>query len=240
MTTMMTNSLPEVKVSRIKRKPVPTIDVSARYPPPDPNDPFAPLWVLRHRSSSALHGLSPTQETSFPLDYSTLSPPVPVMRPHYRRRSQSTLAITSPTTALSISMTSPVHLMPPTPWPIHNGAEETSDSSGTETDTLVVSSGEDGTTEIRPRAVSAHNRLARLLRSKKSSVSNEKPLLPVDSARVHKSTISSPVISTLLWDAGGQRFIPIHDNPLYNTTVPILSNSISFDTYHLNGIKQGI
>ncbi|KAK2460943.1 hypothetical protein APHAL10511_007413 [Amanita phalloides] len=40
---------------RIKRKPPPFLDLSPaeRYPAPDPNDPFAPLWVLRSRTSSA-------------------------------------------------------------------------------------------------------------------------------------------------------------------------------------------
>jgi hypothetical protein len=41
-------------VQRIRRKPPPTVDVSERYPSPDPLDPFAPLWVLRNRTSSAL------------------------------------------------------------------------------------------------------------------------------------------------------------------------------------------
>ncbi|KAF8628034.1 hypothetical protein AX15_004149 [Amanita polypyramis BW_CC] len=40
---------------RVKRKPPPFLDLSLaeRYPPPDPADPFAPLWVLRNRTSSA-------------------------------------------------------------------------------------------------------------------------------------------------------------------------------------------
>ncbi|CAA7266881.1 unnamed protein product [Cyclocybe aegerita] len=38
---------------RIKRKPPPTIDISERYPTPDPQDPFAPLWVLRNRTGSS-------------------------------------------------------------------------------------------------------------------------------------------------------------------------------------------
>src|SRR6266511_517421 len=39
---------------KVKRKPPPTISVSEKYPSPDPSDPFAPLWVLRNRTSSAL------------------------------------------------------------------------------------------------------------------------------------------------------------------------------------------
>lgn len=37
---------------RVRRKPPPTIDISERYPSPDPSDPFAPLWALRNRTSS--------------------------------------------------------------------------------------------------------------------------------------------------------------------------------------------
>ncbi|KAJ3504153.1 hypothetical protein NLJ89_g8084 [Agrocybe chaxingu] len=42
---------------RIKRKPPPTIDISERYPSPDPQDPFAPLWVLRNRTGSSFRAL---------------------------------------------------------------------------------------------------------------------------------------------------------------------------------------
>ncbi|KAG7089254.1 hypothetical protein E1B28_010953 [Marasmius oreades] len=52
--------------SRIKRKPPPRLDVTARYPPPDPNDPFAPLSVLRSRSS-ALLGFSSSQDNLSPI-----------------------------------------------------------------------------------------------------------------------------------------------------------------------------
>ncbi|KAH9481709.1 Peroxiredoxin-like 2C [Psilocybe cubensis] len=41
---------------RIPRKPPPVIDQFERYPSPDPSDPFAPLWVLRNRTSSGLPG----------------------------------------------------------------------------------------------------------------------------------------------------------------------------------------
>ncbi|KAF8623662.1 hypothetical protein AX17_007360 [Amanita inopinata Kibby_2008] len=45
----------DLGTSRVKRKPPPILDLSLaeRYPAPDPNDPFAPLWVLRSRTSSA-------------------------------------------------------------------------------------------------------------------------------------------------------------------------------------------
>ncbi|KAF9561988.1 hypothetical protein CPC08DRAFT_663723, partial [Agrocybe pediades] len=44
---------------RIPRKPPPSVDIAARYPSPDPSDPFAPLWVLRNRTSSNLLRSSP-------------------------------------------------------------------------------------------------------------------------------------------------------------------------------------
>ncbi|KAN0132322.1 hypothetical protein V8E53_009748 [Lactarius tabidus] len=37
---------------RIKRKPPPPFPFSTRYPEPDPNDPFAPLSVLRDRTAT--------------------------------------------------------------------------------------------------------------------------------------------------------------------------------------------
>ena len=39
---------------RVRRKPPPTINLAEKYPSPDPTDPFAPLWLLRNRTSSAL------------------------------------------------------------------------------------------------------------------------------------------------------------------------------------------
>ncbi|KAL0575493.1 hypothetical protein V5O48_006478 [Marasmius crinis-equi] len=52
---------------RVKRKPPPSIDLEERYPPPDPDDPFAPLSALRSRSS-ALFGVStPVHDNLSPL-----------------------------------------------------------------------------------------------------------------------------------------------------------------------------
>lgn len=52
---------------RIPRKPPPVIDQFERYPSPDPMDPFAPLWVLRNRTSSGLPGThSPLSPCSGP------------------------------------------------------------------------------------------------------------------------------------------------------------------------------
>ena len=68
--------------SRIKRKPAPFLDLSVaeRYPAPDPHDPFAPLWVLRNRTSSAhlihpqsIYNLSPDRrrQSAFSLQYAS-------------------------------------------------------------------------------------------------------------------------------------------------------------------------
>lgn len=58
--TMSSNSSPDLNAplvpGRIKRKPPPIVDVSERYPSPDPLDPFAPLWALRTRTQSTLNG----------------------------------------------------------------------------------------------------------------------------------------------------------------------------------------
>ncbi|KAG6374343.1 hypothetical protein JVT61DRAFT_4372 [Boletus reticuloceps] len=40
--------------TRIRRKPAPSLEVETRYPTPDPDDPFAPLSVLRSRTASTL------------------------------------------------------------------------------------------------------------------------------------------------------------------------------------------
>ncbi|KAJ8456742.1 hypothetical protein ONZ45_g18597 [Pleurotus djamor] len=41
------------RLNRVKRKPAPTFDLREKYPELDPADPFAPLSVLRTRSSGA-------------------------------------------------------------------------------------------------------------------------------------------------------------------------------------------
>lgn len=67
-----------LNANRIKRKPPPTFTPSERYPPPDPTDPFAPLWVLRARTSSSILQLSqedlrkPVRQPSYDL-FSTSS-----------------------------------------------------------------------------------------------------------------------------------------------------------------------
>lgn len=60
-------SSPDLKAAtRIRRKPPPYAPPSSdeRYPAPDPDDPFAPLWVLRNRTSSALGHAPPSTRTA--------------------------------------------------------------------------------------------------------------------------------------------------------------------------------
>ncbi|PPQ69176.1 hypothetical protein CVT24_000024 [Panaeolus cyanescens] len=64
MSISPSTSYPDLRVHRIKRKPPPPVDLSEdKYPSPDPTDPFAPLWVLRNRTSSAL--LAPNRDSSY-------------------------------------------------------------------------------------------------------------------------------------------------------------------------------
>ncbi|KAG8213252.1 hypothetical protein J3R82DRAFT_11724 [Butyriboletus roseoflavus] len=52
----MSESTSESSVNqlRVRRKPAPSLELEARYPTPDPGDPFAPLAVLRSRTASTL------------------------------------------------------------------------------------------------------------------------------------------------------------------------------------------
>lgn len=60
--SVLTNVLPTTQ-SRIRRKPAPSLELDARYPRPDPDDPFAPLSVLRSRTASTLGAVDPTPLT---------------------------------------------------------------------------------------------------------------------------------------------------------------------------------
>lgn len=44
---------------RVRRKPAPSLELQERYPTPDPDDPFAPLSVLRSRTASTLSSAGP-------------------------------------------------------------------------------------------------------------------------------------------------------------------------------------
>ncbi|KAK0469509.1 uncharacterized protein EV420DRAFT_1659974 [Desarmillaria tabescens] len=97
------------KAPRIKRKPVPSIDMMERYPPPDPADPFASLTVLRSRSSTlfgpkenvtreqASYSYRVSRPSSSPGPTTNKDDVQPAFKPvarsgssHYRRRSLST------------------------------------------------------------------------------------------------------------------------------------------------------
>ncbi|KAJ3569300.1 hypothetical protein NP233_g5141 [Leucocoprinus birnbaumii] len=52
-------SLTQLQAVQQNSQPFHKISFSERYPDPDPTDPFAPLWVLRNRTSSALNREGP-------------------------------------------------------------------------------------------------------------------------------------------------------------------------------------
>lgn len=61
--TNVTSSIPQPR-SMVRRKPAPSIVLDARYPCPDPDDPFAPLSVLRTRTASTLGLLTFTGDST--------------------------------------------------------------------------------------------------------------------------------------------------------------------------------
>ncbi|KAF9000648.1 hypothetical protein BDQ17DRAFT_1359281 [Cyathus striatus] len=247
---MAAGSAPDLKSPYvIKRKPPPSINLTERYPAPDPSDPFAPLWVLRHRTSSALHGpldlpspLDSRQRSNSTFNRSAALAPssnaassttfLPITAAsqdiHYRLRSQST--VLSPTVTNLTSPRSGHAFIPQRS--IANKVHD-SDTSGTESDTLVQKSRKHSSPSIRRRSSSAQHRFARLLRSKRSGSIDAKGqgAKATELARVRKGSISGPVVSTVVWSTGGQGFVSIHKNPVYKAAVPVLGNSVTIDTY---------
>lgn len=71
---------------RVKRKAPPIIDTSEKYPSPDPQNPFAPLWELRNRTSSAL-GQNPLASKDNPSPYS--QPPSHTHQGHHNGKSEN-------------------------------------------------------------------------------------------------------------------------------------------------------
>jgi len=61
--TNVASSIPQPR-SMVRRKPAPSIVLDARYPCPDPDDPFAPLSVLRTRTASTLGLLTFTGDST--------------------------------------------------------------------------------------------------------------------------------------------------------------------------------
>lgn len=92
---------------RVRRKPPPTIDISERYPSPDPSDPFAPLWALRNRTSSAQ---GPEEGSLNAHKNDATSHPIPMER----RRSNSYLyPHSNPTAARAVPPRSSSAVPPP-------------------------------------------------------------------------------------------------------------------------------
>ncbi|SJL09923.1 uncharacterized protein ARMOST_13304 [Armillaria ostoyae] len=164
------------KAPRVKRKPVPSIDVTERYPPPDPADPFASLTVLRSRSSTlfgpkenvdreqASYSYRVRRPSSSPGRTTSKDVVQPAFRPvarsgsHYRRR--------------SLSLCTPP--VPASPVP-------------------TSCDGHDGNVSGCPSAASSRSKIAKLFMPKKTSLTS---LISTDSRRRRKvsvASISSPM-----------------------------------------------
>ncbi|KAG5651344.1 hypothetical protein H0H81_009007 [Sphagnurus paluster] len=165
---------------QVKRKPPPAID--PRYPAPDPNDPFAPLWFLRSREvfvaapdEAALLRHAPSHDIFLP---------ALANRPkenHYRRRSQSTPA-TQVTTNIAF----------PSTRQQHDGtvsSDHTSDSSDVDVSVNVLSS-----------CPSPPKRLVHKLLPKRShqnpavSATDPQPRLRTSTISPGKPALSSPFV----------------------------------------------
>ncbi|KAG5647377.1 hypothetical protein DXG03_000445 [Asterophora parasitica] len=201
---MSTTTLPvPAPRPKVKRKPPPPID--ARYPSPDPQDPFAPLWVLRSRSSNSKLAISASvhslqHKPSYEIYPTFLDDPSPVLSEechgHYRRRSQST----SPAQAVLGGIAFPA--MQATrdrvqydAGAVNSDAEQTSDSSTSaiDIDPVPVSA-------IPPKIPSRPIRLARLLLgrtpTKPPAASNSTPRTEKPPARALLDADSTPTTRT--------------------------------------------
>jgi len=192
-------SSPDLIHQRIRRKPPPTLDISERYPSPDPLDPFAPLWVLRNRTSSGLSTqdvlesniISRTRSNSYLYSTTTAQvsvnasiSPIRVLSPkakigHYRPYSQTTL-VDSPQVFPLISSplaSQPDLLYRQQPFPERRTNVRSSrqtfdmyDSSGTESDTTSVPFPSRKAEFIQPRCTSSSNyRFPKFLLLRKAS-----------------------------------------------------------------------
>ncbi|KAF8813340.1 hypothetical protein BYT27DRAFT_7239309 [Phlegmacium glaucopus] len=194
-----TPSSPDLIHQRIRRKPPPSLDISERYPSPDPLDPFAPLWVLRNRTSSGLSTqdvlesniISRTRSNSYlystttaQVSVNTSISPIPTPSPkakigHYRPYSQTTV-IDSPQVFPLIS--SPLASQPDllcrqqpfadrrTNVRLPRQTLDLYDSSGTESDTASVPFPSHKTEFIQPNRTSSSNyRFSKFLLLRKAS-----------------------------------------------------------------------
>jgi len=214
---------------RIKRKPPPSIDLHVRYPSPDPSDPFAPLWVLRTRSSNpAFTAIAPgidddqslNRKSSydiypsllpFMVTHKDLAAPLDVFsddkKSHYRRRSQSTppTQLVPPLTFPSIQSSpfifshSERNHIPQVPSLLTDNTSDSSSASISGTDTEAMS------TPVKSSIASHEStpgKFARFLLPKKtSSPCIDKPGLSTPK-RIGKVSISSPMAFQHL--AGGR------------------------------------
>ena len=206
---------------RIKRKPPPSIDLEVRYPSPDPTDPFAPLWVLRNRSSNPSLSLAPSNDnlksfnraSSYDL-YSNILPfthddipgPLQVLSNdkhfHYRRRSQSTpfTQLVPPLTFPSIQ-SSPLMFslserndMPSAPSLITDNTSDSDSGSASVTGTESDSVSTPVSSSF-PCSESTPRKLARLLlpRRTQSVYPSLEKQSPSLPKRIVKVSISSPI-----------------------------------------------
>ncbi|KAK1236388.1 hypothetical protein PQX77_000372 [Marasmius sp. AFHP31] len=200
---------------RVKRKPPPpTLGLEERYPPPDPNDPFAPLSVLRNRSSAVL-GVSAGRDSLSPLtapgcrasfqlfpavpldpesgrDYGTLQDVPPklqstsVREGHYKRRSQSM----GPNAHRYSVKLPPPSLPAPGLFP-----DLSSDSSGTDIDCESVSDLRTPTSptlgQRKPRIFTIRKRASQLSISSTFSVASSSSKRPTKSSLSPTSALFS-------------------------------------------------
>ena len=217
---------------RIKRKPPPSIDLEVRYPSPDPSDPFAPLWVLRNRSSNPSLSLIPSNDNLQSLNrkasydlYPTILPftvshknfdvPVEVLSndkgSHSRRRSYSTplTQLVPPlkfpsiqSSPLIFSRSERTHI-PSVPSLLTDNTSDSGSTNITGTDIEAMS------TPVKSSIASAestHGKLVRLLLPKRSQCGSpniEKHESAVPN-RARRISISSPMAFEHLAGSGRQ------------------------------------
>jgi AhpC/TSA antioxidant enzyme len=230
---------------RIKRKPPPFLDISDRYPSPDPSDPFAPLWALRSRTSSGLsrHDVPEpgivNRARSASYLYSTTTAPVSLNTPasspklgHSSPHSQTTL-FDSPQAFPSIS--SPLASQPDLHYREQPFADpHTNIRSRRRTYDLNDNT---STTESDTASVAVHNttfsqskhtrgskyRFPKLLLLKKTSFLGSGNRSSIIQTR--KSTVPPPVVSTVTW---------IHSDSINSRSTSKFTASLSPDISNQN------
>ncbi|KAM6504291.1 hypothetical protein JOM56_001234 [Amanita muscaria] len=195
---------------RVRRKPPPILDLSVteRYPPPDPSDPFAPLWVLRSRTSStqllqrqSIYNV-PTdgrRQSAFSPRYGAVNFSEDDVRcvvsdsehtlPRQTRR-QNRARQRSHSMALLTGGTSLAHEFPSTysrhEWPSMGLNERSYSTTGFETFDKRARG-----LHITADTSSAQKKLSQILKPKKLST-----LIHSHTPRIHKASISGPVLTS--------------------------------------------